>query len=354
MAPARSQIIAPDGFLEAAVAENVHGRHGDEPARQLHVRRPAAARPARARSAPASARRISARHGHADPADRRDHRRPARSETIDGLTYRVPARARHRGAVGDALVHRGDAGARPPRTATHTLHNTYSLRGAKIRDPQPGRKYLNETLDRWGDKAEVLFAQHHWPTWGNERVARHLASSATSTASSTTRPCACQPRLHAGRDRRACSSCRRASRTTWHTARLLRHGQPRRRRRPTSALPRLVRRQPGQPLHAAAGRGREALRRVHGRRRRGAGRRPQESYDKGEYRWVAEVVNHVVFADPDNQAARGSAGRRAGAARLPGRGGTWRNLYLTGAQELRKGVAQLPSPNTRAPTPCAR
>jgi alkyl sulfatase BDS1-like metallo-beta-lactamase superfamily hydrolase len=50
---------------------------------------------------------------------------------------------------------------------THTLHNTYSLRGAKIREPLPWSKYLNTALAMWGDKADVMFAQHHWPTWGN-------------------------------------------------------------------------------------------------------------------------------------------------------------------------------------------
>ncbi len=54
--------------------------------------------------------------------------------------------------------------------ATHTLHNTYSLRGAKIREPLPWSKYLNQALTMWGDKVEVVFAQHHWPTWGNDNV----------------------------------------------------------------------------------------------------------------------------------------------------------------------------------------
>lgn len=49
---------------------------------------------------------------------------------------------------------------------THTLHNTYSLRGAKIRDPLAWSKYINAAIDRWGSDAEVIIAQHHWPTWG--------------------------------------------------------------------------------------------------------------------------------------------------------------------------------------------
>ena len=52
----------------------------------------------------------------------------------------------------------------------HTLHNTYSLRGAKIRDPLAWSKYLDETLAMWGEKTEVMYGMHHWPVWGNARV----------------------------------------------------------------------------------------------------------------------------------------------------------------------------------------
>ncbi|MDA4739790.1 alkyl/aryl-sulfatase, partial [Enterobacter hormaechei] len=55
---------------------------------------------------------------------------------------------------------------------THTLHNTYSLRGAKIRDPLAWSKYINAAIERWGADAEVIIAQHHWPTWGNENIVK--------------------------------------------------------------------------------------------------------------------------------------------------------------------------------------
>jgi alkyl sulfatase BDS1-like metallo-beta-lactamase superfamily hydrolase len=58
--------------------------------------------------------------------------------------------------------------------ATHTLHNTYSLRGAKIRDPLAWSKYINEVIYRWGDEVEVLYAPHHWSMTGNKRIVEHL------------------------------------------------------------------------------------------------------------------------------------------------------------------------------------
>ena len=59
--------------------------------------------------------------------------------------------------------------------ATHNLHNLLTLRGAVVRDPHGWSKYLTETIDLFGDEVEVVFASHHWPTWGNERVVEFLS-----------------------------------------------------------------------------------------------------------------------------------------------------------------------------------
>ena len=75
----------------------------------------------------------------------------------------------------------------------------------------------------------------------------------------------------------------------------------------------------------------------------------RESYDAGEYRWVAEVVNHVVFADPDNQAAKDLQADALEQLGYQAESGPWRNFYLTGAKELRDGVAQLPTPEHGEP-----
>ena len=55
----------------------------------------------------------------------------------------------------------------------------------------------------------------------------------------------------------------------------------------------------------------------------------REAYDQGEYRWVAEVVNHVVFAEPDNTAARELQADTLEQLGYQSEAGTWRNLYLT-------------------------
>jgi alkyl sulfatase BDS1-like metallo-beta-lactamase superfamily hydrolase len=75
----------------------------------------------------------------------------------------------------------------------------------------------------------------------------------------------------------------------------------------------------------------------------------KEPFDKGDYRWVAQVVNHVVFAEPDNQEARNLQADALEQLGYQAGNGPWRNFYLTGAKELREGVAQLPTPNTASP-----
>ncbi len=60
--------------------------------------------------------------------------------------------------------------------ATHNLHNLYTLRGAEVRDARAWWKALHEAIGLFGDRSEVVFAQHHWPTWGRDRVRGFLES----------------------------------------------------------------------------------------------------------------------------------------------------------------------------------
>ena len=70
------------------------------------------------------------------------------------------------------------------------------------------------------------------------------------------------------------------------------------------------------------------------------------AFEQGDYRWVAEVVNHAVFADPDNQAAKDLQADALEQLGYQSESGPWRNFYLTAAKELRDGVTVLPTPNS--------
>ncbi len=75
----------------------------------------------------------------------------------------------------------------------------------------------------------------------------------------------------------------------------------------------------------------------------------RQSFADGDYRWVAQVVNHVVFADPDNQAARELQADALEQLGYQTESGPWRNFYLSGTQELRDGVTVVPVASTASP-----
>lgn len=78
-------------------------------------------------------------------------------------------------------------------------------------------------------------------------------------------------------------------------------------------------------------------------------KKAKADFDQGNYRWVAQVVSKVVFADPENKAARNLEADALEQLGYQAESGPWRNFYLTGAQELRDGVQKLPTPNTASP-----
>lgn len=79
-----------------------------------------------------------------------------------------------------------------------------------------------------------------------------------------------------------------------------------------------------------------------------------QDYDQGNFRWVAQVVSKVVFADPNNQAARDLEADALEQLGYQAESGPWRNFYLTGAQELRNGVQNYQHQILPAQTPCVR
>jgi len=227
----------------------------------------------------------------------------------------------------------------------HTLHNTYTLRGAKIRDPLSWSKHLQRTIEMWGEKAEVMFGMHHWPVWGNERVREMLGMGRDGyrfindetlrlanhglTATEIGEQVSFTPELDRHWAMRGYyGSLNHNVKATYvnylgwfdgNPANL--HTLP-----PEDAAVRYVEFMGG--AEAALEKARAA-------------------FEAGEYRWVAEVVNHVVFADPENEAARALQADALEQLGYQSESGPWRNFYLSGASELRHGVRDVPAPNSR-------
>ena len=294
-------IIAPDGFLEHAISENVYAGTAMAPARRLHVRR-------RARPRPDG--QIGAGLGQTTStgtitliAPTVDITHTGQELTVDGVRMVFQMAP---GTEAPAEMHFYFPDQRAlcmAENATHTLHNLLTLRGALVRDPHVWAHYLTEAIELFADKSDVVFASHHWPTWGTENIVEFLAHAARPLRlPARPDPAPAEPGLHRHRDRRDDRDAAGARAGLAHP-RLLRLGQPQRQGH-LPALPRLVRRQPGAAVDAPAGGRRQALRRVHGRRRTRSWPRPAGPSTTGDLRWAAEVLDHVVFAEPDHAEAK--------------------------------------------------
>jgi len=339
------KIYAPEGFLEAAVAENVMAGN-------------------------AMSRRASYMYGNLLPASPAGQvgaglgtttssgtitlipptvviTKTGQKEKIAGLTFEFLL-APNTEAPSEMHWHIEELKATSTaENGCHTLHNTYSLRGAKIRDPLAWSKYLNETLGRWGTKSQVMFGMHHWPVFGNADVVTHLKSQRDmyryindqtlrlanhgETMVEIAEKIELPPTLASNWSNRGYyGSLNHDVKATYvlylgwfdgNPATLHVHT-------PVDASKRYVEFMGGAD---------EVLKKA------------RAYYDKGDYRWVAQVVNHVVFADPANQAARALQADALEQLGYQAESGPWRNFYLTGAKELRDGVKQLPAPNTASP-----
>jgi alkyl sulfatase BDS1-like metallo-beta-lactamase superfamily hydrolase len=228
--------------------------------------------------------------------------------------------------------------------ATHNLHNVYPLRGAQVRDANAWARYLGEARDRFGRDSDVVFAQHHWPVWGTAAVLDFLGKQRDLykyVHDQTVRLM-----NHGLRAEEIAERLRlpESLGSTWHVREYygtLAHNAK-------SVYQRYLGWYDANPAHLhplpPVERGRKYVEYMGGAA--SAIRRAREDFDRGEYRFVAEAMSHVVFADPDNAEAR-----RLGADALEQLGyaaesSTWRNAYLLGALELRQGP---PATVARAP-----
>ncbi|AGB78243.1 alkyl sulfatase-like hydrolase [Enterobacteriaceae bacterium strain FGI 57] len=230
---------------------------------------------------------------------------------------------------------------------THTLHNTYSLRGAKIRDPLAWSKYINDVINRWGGDAEIIIAQHHWPTWGNNNVVnlmksqrdmyRYINDQTLRMANKglTRDEIADNFKLPSGlanswASRGYYGSVSHDVKATYVFYLGWFDGNP-------ATLDELPPEASAKKFVEYMG-GADAIM-----------QKAKADYAQGNYRWVAQVTSKIVFANPDNQAARHLEADALEQLGYQAESGPWRNFYLTGAQELRNGVVKGPTPNTASP-----
>ena len=231
--------------------------------------------------------------------------------------------------------------------ASHTLHNVYTLRGAKIRDALAWSNHINHAIHLFGRDVEVEFGSHHWPTWGNAEILRFLKGQrdlyryihdeTLRLANHGYGPAeiAEMVELPAGiaqgfANRGYYGSVSHNVKAVYTYYLGFFDGNP-------ATLHQLP------PVEGA----RKAVEYMGGADAVLA--RARADFDKGEYRWVAQAVNYVVFADPENVAARELQADTLEQLGYQAENGTWRNFYLSAARELRDGVVVMPTPSSASP-----
>ena len=218
---------------------------------------------------------------------------------------------------------------------SHTLHNILTIRGALVRDPHAWSRYLTETIDLWGDDLDVVFASHHWPTWGRERAVEFLAMQRDMYQYLHDQTLRMMNQGHTGVEIAEVLAMPPALEQQWHT-----HGYY---GSVSHNIKAIYQRYMGwydanpanlwpHPPEAVAGRYVEAM-----GGRDGALAVARRAWDDGDYRWCAEVGKHLVFADPSDTDARAVLADALEQLGFGAENGTWRNAFLAGATELRNG-----------------
>ena len=332
------QIIAPAGFLEAAVSENVI-------------------------AGTAMLRRAMYMYGVLLPKDELGHVDTGLGKTLPAMpgvtlvapTLDINTSGERLSIDGVTLEFQMTPGTEAPaemniylpdfkalclaENCTANLHNLYTLRGAQVRDALGWSKYIQECLDTFLADIDVAFASHHWPRWGQDEIRAYLENQRDLyrsihdqtmrmanhglTMNEIAEEIKVPDHLHRQfYNRDYYGTIRHNAKAVyqrylgWFDANPA-HLNP---HTPVEAGKRYVEFMGG--ADALLGKARE-------------------SFAQGDYRWVSEVVNHLVFADPSNEAARFLQADALEQLGYQSESGPWRDFYLTGAQELRAGGSPL-------------
>lgn len=217
---------------------------------------------------------------------------------------------------------------------SHTLHNLYTLRGAKVRDALKWSNYIAEMIDLFGD-AEVYFGGHHWPKWGNAEILdflctqrdlyKYIHDQSVRLLNEGFTPLEIADQIELPESLRTPFANRDYYGTVRHNARAVYQaylgwydGNP-------AHLNPLPPEEAGIRYIELMGGSDAVLAKA------------QVSFDQGQYRWVAELLNHLVYAEPGNDGAKALLASTYDQLGYQSESGPWRDVYLSGSYELRHG-----------------
>ncbi|MES2148521.1 MAG: alkyl sulfatase dimerization domain-containing protein [Pseudomonadota bacterium] len=333
VAAGRVRIIAPDGFMETSVAENILA--GNAMTRRAHYQFGMALDAGPQGGVGSGLGKFVSTGTVGLIAPTETVSKTGQELEIDGVRF-VFQMANGSEAPAEMTFYLPEKHALClAEVVTANMHNIYTLRGAKTRDALGWSKYINEMLDLFPD-AEVGFRSHHWPVWGTQRLRQQLANQrdmyrfihdqALNLANRGVPIDDLGNATFFPKGLQSDFSTHGYYGTLSHNLRGVYNfylgwydGNP-------ASLNKLPRKDSAVRYVAAMGGADKVL---------ALGR---EAYAAGDYRWVAELLNHLVFAEPANQAARQLQADTLEQLGYQAESGVWRNEYLSAARELRSGV----------------
>ena len=345
VAAGKVEIIAPRGFMQEAVSENVYAGN-------------------------AMNRRLFYQYGVLLPASPFGHAGQGLMQNVAagnlGLlspTYVVQEYIEERVVDGIRMIFQNTPGTEAPsemntylpdkkalwmaENVTGTIHNIYTLRGAQVRDALAWSKFISRSLYLFGMEADVMFASHHWPRFGNERVQEVLRGQRDAYGHLNNQV------LHYANQGVTINQIHNAYEVpksledSWFARGY--HGSPEHNSRavinryigywdavPTTLIP--LNQEDSAPLYVEMMGGAEPII-----------RRGQELFEEGKYRLAQEILDKLMWAEPDNQEGKdllADVWEQIGYQQEnPG----LRNSFLAAAFELRSGIPEGSSPDTSGP-----
>ncbi|MFE7168359.1 alkyl/aryl-sulfatase [Streptomyces sp. NPDC057616] len=220
--------------------------------------------------------------------------------------------------------------------ASHNLHNILTLRGAVVRDARIWSRYLHEALELFAHESDVLFASHHWPTWGRDRIRTFLSEQRDLYGYLHDQTLRLANQGHTGTEIAELLELPPALARAWHARGYygsVSHNVK-------AVYQRYMGWYDGNPASLwehppveTAKRYVDCIGGIDAVLEKGRG-----YLEAGDLRFAAQLLKHAVFAAPDNTDAKELLAQTFERLAHGAECATWRNNYLTGAQELRHGV----------------
>ncbi len=217
--------------------------------------------------------------------------------------------------------------------ANPTMHNILPPRGALVRDSKAWADYLTEALHLYGARTDVMFVSHGWPRWGQENVAAFMSSHRDAYKYLHDQSVRLMNKGYTAEEIAEVIALPGSLASKWYNRGYygtMAHNSKAVYQRYLGwydANPANL--NPWPPEEAAV----RYVKAMGGKAR--ALRTAQTAFNEGDYRWAAEVASHLVFADDTNTEARELLARAFEQMGYQAEGSLWRNMYLTGAAEAR-------------------